>query len=57
MSSWHKDKWKDKAAAVAGDTTTALQIVYDNLNHGQQQKITKIPEVKELFNRYGVQYE
>lgn len=56
MSSWHRDKWKDKAAAIAGDTTTALQIVYDSLNHGQQQKIIKIPEVKELFNRYGVQY-
>lgn len=33
---------------------TALQTVYDALNHGQQQKIIKNEKVKALFDRYGV---
>jgi hypothetical protein len=54
MANWHKDKWKDKAVVVANDTTTALQTVYDSLNKGQQQKLLKDENVKELFDRYGV---
>lgn len=38
------------------ETRTALQILYDTLNHGQQQKILKEEKVKELFDRYGVEY-
>lgn len=54
MANWHKNKWKDKATVVANDTTVALQTVYDSLNQGQQKQIVKVPEVKELFDRYGV---
>ena len=54
MANWRKDKWKDKAVVVANDTTTALQTVYDSLNKGQQQKLLKDENVKELFDRYGV---
>lgn len=54
MANWHKDKWKDKAAVVANDTTEALQLVYDSLNKGQQQKLMKNETVKTLFDRYGV---
>ena len=36
------------------ETRTALQTVYDALNHGQQQKIIKNEKVKALFDRYGV---
>ena len=45
----------DKVAAVK--TQAALQLVYDSLNHGQQQKILKNADVKALFDRYGVVYE
>ena len=50
-----KGKWTIAAEEVASDTKTALQTVYDALNHGQQQKILKNTKVKELFDRYGVE--
>ena len=37
------------------ETKTALELIFDNLNHGQTQKILKNPEVKELVDRYNVQ--
>lgn len=51
-----KGKWTQATEAVASDATEALQTVYDALNHGQQQKILKNTKVKELFDRYGVEY-
>lgn len=41
---------------VKTETKNALQTVYDELNHGQQQKIIKNEAVKALFDRYGVEY-
>ena len=38
------------------ETRTALQTVYDALNHGQQKKIAANAAVKALFDRYGVEY-
>lgn len=38
------------------ETKTALQTIYDALNQGQQNKILKNEKVKELFDRYGVEY-
>lgn len=49
-------KWKSKAEVVANDTKSALQIMYDALNQGQQKKIVKDAAVKALFDRYGVTY-
>lgn len=43
--------------AVKTETKEALQTMYDELNHGQQQKILKNDNVKALFDRYGVEYE
>ena len=57
MSKWHENKWQDKADAVYAETKDALQTVYDALNQGQQQKILKNENVKELFDFYGVAYE
>ena len=37
------------------ETKNALQLVYDELNNGQQKKILKNEEVKALFERYGVE--
>lgn len=47
----------EKVAALKEETKNALQLVFDELNHGQQQKILKNEEVKALFDRYGVIYE
>ena len=49
-----KGKWTLAAEAVAAETKTALQTVFDNLNQGQQKKLLKSPEVKALFDRYAV---
>lgn len=43
--------------AVKAETKAALQTMYDELNHGQQQKIVKDEKVKALFDRYGVEYD
>ena len=51
-----KGKWTIAAEEVAADTKTALQTFYDALNQGQQKKILKNTKVKELFDRYGVEY-
>lgn len=46
--------WTEKAEAVYSETKNALQTVYDALNQGQQNKLLKNEEVKDLFDRYGV---
>lgn len=56
MSKWHKGKWQAKAEAVAVDTKTALQTVYNALNQGQQKKIVKDAQVKATFEKFGVEY-
>lgn len=43
--------------ACISETRNALQTVYDSLNHGQQKQIVKDEAVKELFDRYGVEYD
>ena len=50
-----KVELEKKVDAVKDETKSALQTLYDNLNHGQQQKIAAVPEVAELFERYGVE--
>ena len=37
------------------ETKTALDLIFENLNHGQTQKVLKHQEIKELVDRYGVQ--
>lgn len=37
------------------ETKRALELIFENLNHGQTQKILKNQEVKELVDRYNVQ--
>lgn len=41
---------------VKDETRTALQTMYDAMNHGQQKQIVKDEAVKALFDRYGVEY-
>ena len=42
--------------AVKTETRSALQTMYDAMNHGQQKQIVKDEAVKTLFDRYGVAY-
>lgn len=55
MSDWYANKWKSKAEALVAETKDALQLVYDSLNQGQQNKLLKEEAIKELFERYGVE--
>lgn len=52
-----KSELKTKTAKVKSDTKTALETVLNNLNHGQRKKVLKVPEVRELCERYGVVVE
>lgn len=36
-------------------TRDALQLLWDNINKGQQKQLYKRPEIKELLDRYGVE--
>jgi hypothetical protein len=47
---------KQEALAFVDNIRTALQTLYDALNHGQQKQIVKEEAVKALFDRYGVEY-
>lgn len=52
-------KKTELTAAVAdckSETCAALQTVYNALNKGQRQKLTKADAVRSLFDRYGVEY-
>lgn len=49
-------KLVDKVIAYNIEIKTALQTMYDALNHGQQKKILKNEKVKALFDRYSVTY-
>lgn len=52
-----KQELAAKVAAVKEETRNALQLVYDELNNGQQKKLLKEEAIKALFDRYGVEYE
>lgn len=49
-----KQELNNKVEAVKTETQSALQTMYDALNHGQQKQIIKNEAVKALFDRYGV---
>ena len=51
-----KNKLQQNVNKVKEDTKSALQTMYDALNHGQQKKIVKNEKVKALLDRYGVDY-
>ena len=48
---------KNLVALAKEQTRDALQLVYDTLNHGQQQKLLRNEEVKRLFDLYGIETE
>jgi glucan phosphoethanolaminetransferase (alkaline phosphatase superfamily) len=51
-----KNTLNEAVEACKAETREALQLVYDNLNQGQQKKILKEDAVVEIFDRYGVEY-
>lgn len=51
-----KDDLFNKVNEVKNEIKTVIQTMYNALNQGQQKKILKDEKVKELFDRYGVEY-
>ena len=45
-----------KVDTVKTETKDALQLMFDELNNGQQKKLLKNEEIKALLDRYGVMY-
>ena len=52
----NKTVLEERVAKVKSDTKEALQTLFDNINKGQQKQLVKKQEIKELFDRYGVEY-
>lgn len=52
-----KKTLENKTDHVVEQTNQALQTVYDALNQGQKKKVIKNEAVKELFDRFNVNYE
>ena len=51
-----KAKLTEAVTAHKTETKEALQLLFDNINKGQQKQIVKREEIKKLFDRYGVEY-
>ena len=41
-------------AAAKAEYKTGLQLLWENINRGQQKQLYKIPEIKALLDRFGV---
>lgn len=50
-----REKLRENVERTKSETKNALQTLYDALNQGQRKKVLKNPEVKELFDRYGIE--
>ena len=45
----------ERIIAYNTEVKAALQAVYNDLNHGQRQKLLRNPAIRALFERYGVE--
>ena len=53
----NKETLKNAVEACKAETKEALQTVFDELNNGQQNKLLRNQKIKDLFNRYQVEYK
>ena len=49
-----KKQLQENVDKTKSETKSALQLIYDSLNKGQQKKLLKNKEVYQLLKRYGV---
>ena len=49
-----KKQLQENVSKTKSETKSALQLIYDSLNHGQQKKLIKNEEVYQLLKRFGV---
>ena len=48
---------RERIIAYNKEVKAALQEVYNDLNHGQRQKLLRNPTIRAMFERYGVEIE
>lgn len=53
----NKSELKTKTDKVINETHDALQLIWDNTNKGQRNKLLKNEKVKAILDRYGIVYE
>lgn len=51
---WYEGMWYERASEVYNTTANALNMLYSELNQGQQNKVLKNDEVKNMLVFYGV---
>ena len=49
-----RDELTAAVTATKTETHDALQLIWDNTNKGQRNKLLKNPEIRELLERYEV---
>lgn len=52
-----KSELRRVTAKAKNETHEAVQVIWDNTNKGQRNKMLKTPEVKEILDRYDVSYD
>lgn len=48
---------RERVIAYNTEVKTALQEIYNDLNHGQRKKLLRNPAIRAMFERYGVEIE
>ena len=48
---------RERVIAYNKEVKSALQAVYNDLNHGQRKKLLRNPTIRAMFERYGVEIE
>lgn len=49
-----KQQLQENVSKTKSETKSALQLIYNSLNPGQQKKLIKNEEVYQLLLRYGI---
>lgn len=52
-----KTELTNRLAEHKAVTHDALQLIWDNTNKGQRNKLLKNEDIKAVLDRYGVEYE
>lgn len=48
---------RERVISYNKEVKSALQAVYNDLNHGQRKKLLRNPVIRSMFERYGVEIE
>ena len=52
-----KTELKERVDRAVQTTHDALQLIWDNTNKGQRQKLLKNEDIKAMLDRFGVTYD